>query len=58
MFKTSRNVKSKTILSYFGEIVSEDCGICSYCITKKSKKSNSLTLSAEIISYLKGTDLN
>ena len=56
--QNEQECKSKTILSYFGEVVTEDCGICSYCITKKSKKSNSLTLSAEIISHLKGNDLN
>jgi ATP-dependent DNA helicase RecQ len=30
--------KSKLILGYFGEKTTVNCGICSYCITNKSKK--------------------
>jgi ATP-dependent DNA helicase RecQ len=50
--------KSKLILSYFGEKASEDCGICSYCITKKNKKTDIPKLSKDIISLLKTEDLN
>lgn len=50
--------KSKLILNYFGEETTKDCGICSYCISKKSTKTNFSKLSKEIISLLKTEDLN
>ena len=50
--------KSKLILSYFGEKKATDCGICSYCITKKKKKTDSSSLSNEIIILLQITDLS
>ncbi|NRT15291.1 ATP-dependent DNA helicase RecQ [Flavobacterium sp. 28A] len=50
--------KSKLILSYFGEETNEDCGICSYCITKKNKKTDINSLAKEIITLLKTADLN
>ncbi|MFV5702698.1 ATP-dependent DNA helicase RecQ [Flavobacterium sp. XS2P12] len=50
--------KSKLILDYFGEKTNVDCGICSYCITKKNKKRDVTTLSKEIISLLQSEDLN
>ena len=49
--------KSKLILSYFGEKAAFDCGICSFCITKKKKKIDSTSLSAAIISLLELEDL-
>ena len=50
--------KSKLILDYFGEQTTEDCGICSYCISKKNKKTDLKQLSIEIINLLKKEDLN
>ena len=50
--------KNKLILRYFGEKTDVDCGICSYCITKKNKKKNSASLSAAIITLLQSEDLN
>jgi ATP-dependent DNA helicase RecQ len=50
--------KSKLILDYFGEKTNVDCGICSYCITKKNKKRDVTSLSKEIISLLQTEDLN
>jgi hypothetical protein len=50
--------KNKLILNYFGEKTAFDCGICSFCIPKKSKKKDSTALSQEIISLLKAEDLN
>jgi ATP-dependent DNA helicase RecQ len=50
--------KSKLILAYFGEKTNVDCGICSYCITKKNKKRNVTSLSKEIISLLQSDDFN
>lgn len=50
--------KNKLILNYFGEKTDVDCGICSFCITKKNKKKDSTSLSEAIISLLQSEDLN
>jgi ATP-dependent DNA helicase RecQ len=50
--------KSKLILNYFGEKTNDDCGICSYCVTKKNRKIDSSSLSKEIIALLSIADLN
>jgi ATP-dependent DNA helicase RecQ len=50
--------KSKLILNYFGEQTNDDCGICSFCISKKSIKTDIATLSTKIIALLKAEPLN
>ena len=50
--------KSKLILDYFGEKAETDCGICSYCISKKKKSSDSSSISEKIIGLLKIQELN
>ncbi|MFV5686243.1 ATP-dependent DNA helicase RecQ [Flavobacterium sp. GB2R13] len=50
--------KSKLILDYFGEKTNVDCGICSYCITKKNRKLDITSLSKAIITLLQTEDLN
>jgi ATP-dependent DNA helicase RecQ len=50
--------KNKLLLRYFGEIVKEDCGICSFCITKSKHKIDSSTLSEKIIGLLQMHDLS
>jgi ATP-dependent DNA helicase RecQ len=50
--------KSKLILNYFGEKTEADCGICSYCITKRTKQSDAYLISEKIIELLKIQDLN
>ena len=50
--------KNKLILEYFGEKATADCGICSFCITKKIKKKDVTLLSKEIITLLQTEDLN
>lgn len=50
--------KSKLILDYFGEKAEKDCGICSYCISKKKKSGDSSSISEKIIGLLKIQDLN
>ena len=50
--------KSRLILNYFGEETSVDCGICSFCITKKIKKKDTKLLSKEIIKLLHEDNLN
>lgn len=50
--------KSKLILNYFGETANSDCGICSYCISKKDKTTNNSFISDKIIELLKIQDLS
>ena len=50
--------KSKQILKYFGEDKVLDCGICSYCIRRKYKKTDLLELSNQILFLLKSEPLN
>jgi ATP-dependent DNA helicase RecQ len=50
--------KSKLILNYFGEKTETDCGICSYCITKRTKQSDASLISGKVIELLKIQDLN
>jgi len=51
--KEEKTCKNKLLLEYFGEIVKKDCGVCSYCISKKKNKTATSTLSEKIISLLK-----
>lgn len=53
-----KTCKSKLILDYFGEKTETDCGICSYCITKKTRKADITVLSQEILTILKTEALN
>ncbi len=53
-----KTCKSKLILNYFGENLSSDCGICSYCISKKTKPTESSLVSKKIIELLKKQDFN
>ena len=50
--------RSKLILNYFGEKTASDCGVCSYCIAKNSKKRNTTTTTEAIIILLNKGDLN
>jgi ATP-dependent DNA helicase RecQ len=56
--KEEKVCKSKLILDYFGEKKTNDCGICSYCITKKNKKTDLDKLSKTILTLLKKEELN
>lgn len=44
--------KSRFILNYFGEKNTTNCGICSYCISKKEKNINSNQLSQLILNII------
>src|SRR5690606_19149282 len=45
--------KSKLLLDYFGENTSKDCGICTFCLSKKSaKKSEAKNITHHIIEHL------
>ena len=50
--------KNKLILSYFGEEKTEDCGICSVCISKNKPKSDVVALAKQIISLLSQNDMH
>lgn len=50
--------KSKIILDYFGEKTTEDCSICSYCISLKKNKPKKDTITSEILNILAKEDLN
>ena len=50
--------RSRLILEYFGEKTTENCGICSYCITSKKTKNNSKSVLSQILSTLETEDLN
>lgn len=50
--------KSKLILVYFGEKAEIDCGICSYCISKKTKPNDDSLVSEKIIGLLQLQELN
>ena len=56
--KEDKTCKSNLILNYFGEKTTTNCGICSYCITIKSKKTNFAALKNEIIALLTIEELN
>lgn len=53
-----KTCKNKLLMQYFGETIKDDCGICSYCITKNKKKQNPETVSAKIVELLKIQDFN
>ena len=56
--KETNSCKNKLLLHYFGESVTYECGICSYCISKNKVKKNLPTLSHKIIDLLKTQELN
>ena len=45
-------------MQYFGETIKDDCGVCSYCISKTKKKQNPETISDKIMELLKMQDFN
>lgn len=50
--------RSKTILEYFGEQTTNNCGICSYCITLSNTKKDLNSLSKKIMSLLQNESLS
>jgi ATP-dependent DNA helicase RecQ len=56
--KEKKRCKSKLILNYFGETTDTDCGICSYCISKKKNKTETSLTSKKILDLLKIQDYN
>ncbi len=56
--KEEKKCKNTLLLNYFGEIVKEDCAVCSYCISKNKNKTDTTTLAEKIISLLNIQELN
>ena len=56
--KEDTTCKNKLLLDYFGEIIEEECGVCTYCISKNKSKPNTSTLTEKIIGLLKIQELN
>ena len=56
--KKDKSCKSQLLLAYFGETKSTKCGICSYCITQKTKKESTISLAEKILDLLKTTNLS
>lgn len=56
--KKDKSCKSQLILAYFGETKSTKCGICSYCITQKTKEETTISLTEKILDLLKTADLS
>jgi ATP-dependent DNA helicase RecQ len=56
--KQDSQCRSKLLLNYFGEKTNEDCGVCSYCISKNKKQVSTQTIAFEIIELLKKEELN
>lgn len=56
--KETKTCKQKLLMTYFGETLKDNCGVCSYCITKNKKKQNPKTISEKIIELLKMQDFN
>ena len=50
--KETKTCKQKLLMQYFGESIKEDCGVCSYCISKNKKKQNPETISEKIVELL------
>ena len=56
--KDTKTCKNKLLMQYFGETITADCGICSYCISKNKKKQNPESISDKIMELLKMQDFN
>ena len=55
--KENQTCKNQLILAYFGEKSTADCGICSYCISKKKKTTNTKSLATSILTLLQSEEL-
>lgn len=55
--KENQTCKNRLILAYFGEKSDADCGVCSYCISKKKVTTNTKSLSDSILTLLQTEEL-
>lgn len=51
--KEEKICKNKLLLKYFGETSTKDCGVCSYCISKRKSKVDTIIVQEKIIGLLK-----
>ena len=58
--KDAKSCKTKVLREYFGENLAADCGICSYCITKKIKKvkKQNNSIAQDILDLLENEELS
>jgi len=56
--KDKNTCKSKLLLQYFGETVTSDCGICSYCVFNKKDQKVTISLPDKIVELLRIQELN
>ncbi|MGO4772310.1 RecQ family ATP-dependent DNA helicase [Flavobacterium sp. W22_SRS_FK3] len=55
--KENKTCKNRLILDYFGEETTENCGVCSYCITQKGKITEADSIADKILHLLKSAAL-
>lgn len=55
--KEDKTCKNRLILDYFGEKTEANCGVCSYCITKKGKITEADSIADKILALLKTATL-
>ena len=55
--KERKTCKNRLILDYFGEETTENCGVCSYCITQKGKITEADSVADKILHLLKSAAL-
>ena len=53
-----KTCKNKILLAYFGEIITENCGTCSYCLTLNKKPTQINHITEKIINLLKNESLS
>ena len=53
-----KTCKNKILLAYFGEIITENCGTCSYCLTLNKKPTQINQITEKIINLLKNESLS
>jgi ATP-dependent DNA helicase RecQ len=56
--KDTKTCKQKLLMQYFGENLTADCSVCSYCITKNKKPQKQELVTEKIIELLKMQDFN
>ncbi|MES2748107.1 MAG: ATP-dependent DNA helicase RecQ [Bacteroidota bacterium] len=56
--KEANTCKNRLLLRYFGEITEDDCGICSYCISKTTIKKETQSVADKIMALLTTQELN
>jgi ATP-dependent DNA helicase RecQ len=55
--KENKTCKNRLVLDYFGEETTENCGVCSYCITQKGKITEADSIADKILFLLKSAAL-